>query len=250
MKTSNRLLLGALVLILIFIGTMITIVKIDYDKGTGNIIKGNGVVVSQVRETPLFREVEVTGPISLELTQGSTCLLKLETDENLIDLISTEVKNEKLKISLSKKINNLETTKVNLSAPVLQSVALYSGAKLIARDTITSDDLSISVSSRSRADLLVHATNLRLNGSAGGKIILQGNSDNLKISSNSGGYIDASKLKTENCQVVSSSGATSKIWVTGECSIKVNSGARVKYTGSPVMQDLDISSGGSVSRDD
>ena len=67
------------------------------DFGTGE--KGNGVVVEETREiTEEFTVVSASEGIDVFVTQGSDFDISVEADENIMDLIGTDIKNGKLKI--------------------------------------------------------------------------------------------------------------------------------------------------------
>ena len=69
-------------------------------------IKGNGNVLSEDRTiTNDFNEIKVQQGIQLFITQDNTTEIKVEADENIIDLLITEVKDNQLKIYFEKNVN-------------------------------------------------------------------------------------------------------------------------------------------------
>ena len=54
-------------------------------------IKGNGNIVEEKREIEPFDEIKVSRGINLYITQCDTTELLIRADENLIDVIETEV---------------------------------------------------------------------------------------------------------------------------------------------------------------
>ncbi|HSG68712.1 MAG TPA: DUF2807 domain-containing protein, partial [Bacteroidales bacterium] len=60
--------------------------------------KGNGKVVKQLRDVKGFNSLEVGGAFTVYLSQGDKESLTIEADENLLDLITTEVHGDRLEI--------------------------------------------------------------------------------------------------------------------------------------------------------
>ena len=80
-----------------FLLLLVTTTSCFMDGLTG--IKGNGEVVSEDRTISAnFSEIKVSQGIEVYVTQGNSTELKVEADENIIDILRTEVKNNELKI--------------------------------------------------------------------------------------------------------------------------------------------------------
>lgn len=58
-----------------------------------------GPIVTQVRELPNFSEVYLNDNINLSLVRSDTCYIEITTGKNIIDNITTEVRNGNLTIS-------------------------------------------------------------------------------------------------------------------------------------------------------
>ena len=67
-----------------------------YFDGWGTGISGNGNVVEEVRDVDGFTGVEVSTGIDVFLSQGNTFEVVVEADENLQEVILTELKGDKL----------------------------------------------------------------------------------------------------------------------------------------------------------
>jgi hypothetical protein len=62
----------------------------------------------------------------------------------------------------------------------------------------------------------------------------------------SGSDIKAQKLESKICKVRVSSGSDATVTVSDELYARASSGGDVRYYGSPVVKDIDESSGGDV----
>ena len=69
-------------------------------------IQGNGNVVTEDRTISSdFTEIKVSQGIQVHLRQGTKIDLSVEADDNIIDLIVTEIEGDVLKIYLDKNVN-------------------------------------------------------------------------------------------------------------------------------------------------
>ena len=95
-------------------------------------IKGNGNVVKQERDVSSFSGIEVGGAFRVYLTQGSSEKLVVEADENLLEVIETEVKGSTLKIRTTEDIRdskelNIYITFKNLEEPDISGACQMTG---------------------------------------------------------------------------------------------------------------------------
>ena len=68
----------------------------------GERVSGNGHIVSRERETGNFSGVEVSGSLKVHVRQASAASVKIETDENLMDLVEVFTEGNTLVISTKK----------------------------------------------------------------------------------------------------------------------------------------------------
>ena len=69
------------------------------DMNFGSGVKGNGDIVEETREvTEDFTAVTASEGLDVFVTQGSDFKIRVEADENVIDLIGTDIRDGKLKV--------------------------------------------------------------------------------------------------------------------------------------------------------
>jgi len=106
------------------------------DFGTGK--KGNGVVTSETREiTGDFTVVSASEGLDVYVTDGNEFEITVEADENIIDLIATDIKNDRLRIHAIENIGRA-TKKVFVTLPEISGLKSSSGAHLSTENIITS----------------------------------------------------------------------------------------------------------------
>ncbi len=211
-------------------------------------IKGNNNVVSEDRTISSdFDAIKVQQGITLHLTQGNSTEISVEADENIIDLLITEVKNNELKIYFEKNVYRAKARNVFLSASTINKIKASSGASVKSENTFQTTSLDLDASSGSSIKVYVNAADITSETSSGATIKVYGKSKTFSGKASSGSSIDADELEVIDAYVKASSGANINVNVSGKLTAKASSGGDIDYEGSPTNINKDTSSGGSVS---
>ena len=152
-----------------------------------NRIEGNKNVISIKRDiNEDFTKVKVSTGIELIIDQGSEISLTVEADENLHDIIITEVEDGKLKIYTEKNIWKSASKKVYLTVNTLEELKAYSGSNVITTNVLKAADLYINYSSGARVTLELTAVNLTSSTSSGASANINVKANSVVSSSSSG----------------------------------------------------------------
>jgi len=219
----------------------------NMDINFGNGIKGNGVIAEESRKvTEDFTNVSASEGIQVFVTQAKNFSIEVEADENIIDLIGTDIKNGKLRIHAIENIGHA-TKKVYVSLPEIATLRSSSGAQLKAENTIASNRLSINASSGALIAADIDATDVQIDASSGANLDLSGSADAAEIDGSSGANIKAKDLSTKACDASASSGANVTVHALETLKADASSGGNIAYKGDPsVSKNKSVS--GSVSK--
>lgn len=210
-------------------------------------VQGNGNVVKETRTVnESFSKIKATEGLNVYVTQGNSEGITVEADENLQDLILTEVKDGVLKIHCKEQIGRASSKKVNVNFRSITALTSTSGSSVYATNTITSEKLALKSSSGSSMKVKVNANDLSCDSSSGSSLKVSGETITLTAEASSGSNIKAGDLKAESSEVSASSGANLTVNTSKALIAKASSGGGVKYYGNPEMLDTDKSSGGSI----
>ncbi|MGB7394452.1 MAG: head GIN domain-containing protein [Pricia sp.] len=211
------------------------------DFGTGK--KGNGKVVSETREiSGDFTEVSVSEGLMAYVTQADDFSIEVEADENVIDLIATDIKDGKLRIHARENIGNA-TKNIRITLPEVTALKGSSGSHLRTESTIQSDDLEVDGSSGALLHLELMANELDVDASSGANLTIMGEADRADVDVSSGGNIDADDLQTKICTADASSGGNMKIKVSESLTADASSGGNIGYSGEPKVENKKSLSG-------
>lgn len=204
--------------------------------------KGNGEIVSENRNTnKAFTQISAQEGIKVYVTQANDYEIKVEADENVIDLIGTDIIDGRLKVHAIENIGRA-TKKVYVSLPDITSLKSSSGAHLNSENKINAKDLVVDGSSGAHINLVVDANTIEIDASSGANLSLEGEADETNIDVSSGGNINAKNLRTKYCDADASSGGNLSIHVSENLNADASSGGNITHYG-----DADVEKRKSVS---
>jgi hypothetical protein len=235
------------VLITTFLMLLFTTTSCVFEGITG--IRGSRNVVSESRTiSSNFEAIKVQQGINLYLTQGNSTDIKVEADDNIIDLLITEVKNNELEIYFEKNVYKAKARNVYLTTNEISKISTSSGAHVKTENTLQVKVLELDSSSGSSIDIYVNAHEIMSEASSGADIDIIGKTNLFSAKASSGSSIDANDLTSIDVIAKASSGANIDVNVSGKLTVNASSGGDIDYKGNPTNIDKKTSSGGSVSR--
>ncbi|WP_299123385.1 head GIN domain-containing protein [uncultured Winogradskyella sp.] len=239
MNTLARIIITSIVSILML--------SCNFSMNLGPGVDGNGNVVSAERNiSSEFSSIKVSQGLDLYITQSTDVELSIEADENLHDLIMTEVENDVLRIYSTENIRRATSKKVMLNITDISAIKATSGSDVYATNTIEVDELELNTTSGADMELSVKTQTLNCHSTSGSDIKLSGTTDMLIAEATSGSDIKASDLKAKNSKVKATSGADISVNTSKEITARATSGGDIKYSGNPEKVNKSDSSSGSV----
>jgi hypothetical protein len=232
------------IIALLFIATIFSSCTLDMF----NKVNGNRNVITQVRKTSdAFSGVKVSTGLNLIITQGQKNKVKVEADENLHDIIITEVEDGILRVYSEKNIWRAKAKKVYVTVKDLTLLKAISGSDVSGKGTMKSDEITITASSGASIRVVVAAQSVVTKSSSGAQIRIEGTTEGHTSSASSGSSIDAFQLISKSAIAKVSSGAAVDIYASEKIDAKASSGGSVNFKGNPQSVAENESSGGSVS---
>ncbi|NNM19031.1 MAG: DUF2807 domain-containing protein [Croceitalea sp.] len=207
---------------------------VDFNFGEGK--RGNGQVVEESRAiSEDFTSITASEGLDVYVTQGSEFNIMVEADENVIDLIGTDIRDGRLRIHALENIGRA-TKNIYVTLPEIDALDSSSGADLIAQNTIEADKIEFDASSGADLEVTVNANEVVANASSGADIKVSGTTDMLFADASSGSDIKARDLVAKRCNADASSGADISVNVTEQLTADASSGADISYTGNASVQ--------------
>ena len=216
----------------------------DFQIGQTN---GNGNVVIEERTVSQdFSAVKGSAGLYVYLTKGDQDKIVVEADENLMEIIKTEVNNGQLHIKATQNIGRSKSKKVHVTYTSLDRIEASSGADVIGNSVIENENLILRSSSGADLEVDVIAKEVYADVSSGADLKVSGNAEKLIAEASSGSDLNARDLEVNVCKASASSGADITVNVKEEITGKASSGADIRYYGNPTAVAVKDGASGSV----
>ena len=221
----------------------------DYDGSFfGQGIKGEGPITSKTLNHDGFTAVAISTSGELHLSQGDTYSVKVESHQNIIDNLETEVSGGTLKIGFDKPASSIESLKFFVTLPSLSGVSLAGSADVTGDSPFTgleNVDLEIAGSGNVRLNLEAKAVDISIAGS--GDIELEGTADGIEANIKGSGSVKAGSLSVRTAEVNIAGSGDCTIDATEQLEVNIAGSGNVYYLQSPEVE-RSIAGSGSVER--
>ncbi len=218
-------------------------------------VKGNGKVVTIERSTADYDEVAVAGWFDVELIDGTEGNLTIRGEENLLEYIKTEVKEDKLVIKVKKGINLKPSSWGNgggilVTVPVenINAVSLSGSGDVVGKTTLKADDFSARVSGSGDVSLNIEASSVEASLSGSGDINLSGSAGDFEVRVSGSGDVKAFELSADNVEATISGSADVKVTANEMLVARVSGSGDIRYRGNPKKIDSKASGSGEISK--
>jgi hypothetical protein len=242
MRTKFSKLFGILVIVLLI--QLACTIDVG-DIGGGDFIRGSGTLITNSRSVSNFDHVDLSGSGEVYITQSGEESLTVETDDNVMEYITTEVRGGTLYLGFdSQNFSSISPTRLIFTLNVKDLVGVkISGSGDIFSESIESDrlDIRVSGSGEIRIDsLITDSVDVDISGS--GEIDLTGETTVQDISITGSGEYKAGNLKSKTVDLSISGSGDATVWVTESFDAHVGGSGSAKYYGTP---SVSFSSSGS-----
>ena len=217
----NRLLSMWVMILLALVSVGFSGCNITFN-GSGTGLRGSGISKTETREVTSFDKIIFQGMGQVNVSYGDTDSLEIIGDDNLLELIETNVNNGKLTIRPTEGINPKIDLVFNIVTTDLSEVAVSGAANLDIYDA-KGEELKIKIS---------------------GAASMSGNGEitNLKVSISGAGSIDLEDLKTKNVDVSVSGAAKATVHASDSIDASISGVGIITCHGNPT--DVKKSTGG------
>ena len=193
--------------------------------GCSHGVHGSGVRKTEKRDLPVFNAIETSGAFEVAVNCQKPASFEIETDDNLLPLVQTEVRDGVLRVTTTKGYSSNGGIVLRITVPDLASIK-STGAGKFNISGVKND-----------------AFEIKSTGAA--TVVASGQSKSVKISSTGAGTIDAHNLRVNAADVSVTGAASVDVYATDELDVTVSGVGRVSYGGNPKVNKR-ISGAGQV----
>ncbi len=206
-------------------------------------MEGSGAVVTEEREVAAFDRIQLEGTGKVILTGAASQSVRIETDDNLMTHIRTEVENGKLVISHERKYIRPTVLKIYISATNLEGISISGSGDINASDKFISRNFYADIAGSGDISLNINAEHLISNISGSGSIDFSGSTNSFEVAITGSGDVDAFEMQARESSVVITGSGNCRVNVTERLSAKIIGSGDVLYRGTPEISKSITGSG-------
>jgi len=207
----------------------------------------HGPKEKEKRNVSGFEAIDVSHGIDVYLTMGSSEYVEVETSEDLLEHLVTEVKGKTLKIYFDRSFNWSNEATVWIQARDINKITTSGGADLIGENVVETRELEMNASGGSDIKLEVNAGNIEVEVSGGADVKLSGFTEMLVVNTSGGSDFNSYDLTARRAELEASGGSDIKVTVEEKLDARASGGADIYYKGDPENVNSNSSSGGDIS---
>jgi hypothetical protein len=221
--------IGLAVLTVLVVAGIVLVARSQGDTGppgSDNVVEGSGTAATDIREVAPFTSVDLAGTNNVSISIGKEQSVNVQADDNLIDVVTTEVRAGQLVIDNQGNFRTRSPMSVEITLPQLSAVTM-SGSGTLTVQGVRAETLSV-----------------RLPGS--GVIRVSGTTDRLQVSLDGSGELRLNDLiATQATAVVSGSGLI-QLYASEALNAKVSGNGTISYQGNPNQVTQSVTGTGAI----
>jgi hypothetical protein len=190
--------------------------------------KGSGKLDTETRTVASFNRIESNLGVNVIVHIGEPQKVTVTIDDNLMDLLKTEVHGRTLEISARKSYSTKQDCTVEVTVPELEGISSNGSGDVEVHD-LNGGDFAYDLSGSG-------------NFSAWGKV------DRLNIEINGSGNVDTRQLNADDVEVSINGSGDATVAAKNSLDIEVNGSGSVSYQGNPEHIHQSISGSGSIEK--
>lgn len=213
-------------------------------------VKGNGNITTITKTTSDYESINCAGSFDYVLVEGNEGTIKIEGEENLLEYIITEVKNNCLIVKIEDQVRlspgNNKTIKVAIPIKEINSISLTGSGDLWNEVVIHTNNFKASLTGSGDVTLNVNANSIEGSLTNSGDLTIRGSTNNLIAILNGSGNFYGSELKSNHTDVSISGSGDAKVVSMESLKARVTGSGDIVYQGNPRNKDTKIIGSGSI----
>jgi hypothetical protein len=233
---------------------------------TTNGIEGSGDLVSEDRDVDEFTRIESSGPFDVVVTIGDKQSVSITFDDNLIDLVETNVRRKTLQIYSDENFDSEHSCRVEVTIPKLERVVTR-GSGDITVESVSgkrfdcrvngSGDIMVGELACDRVECSIHGSGdivlQQLDGEfveclihGSGDFSAEGKVDEIEISIHGSGDVDTRDLRAQTADVTVQGSGDVRVHCEDSFDGAVYGSGDIIFYGDPKYISKHVSGSGSI----
>ena len=201
-------------------------------------IKGNGSASSEERNIGQAVHIKSLGSFDVKLIKGSTSIVKIEADANLIPYIITEEKDGYLVLKTKNHISltSPNPIRVYITTEKLEELEVAGSSDITGEGKfIGGDHLKLSIAGSGSITLSVNTPTIEASIAGSGDINLTGETKDAKVDIAGDGNYKSEMLKAENVSVKIAGSGDVRLFASNTLNVNIMGSGDIYYKGNPII---------------
>ena len=196
-------------------------------------IVGNGDVQTRTESIGDFDRLEIDGNFNVILDQTGKPGLRIEADENILDVIKVYESGNKLEIRSEENIIRARKKNLYINFDELTKIEFSGAIKIRSEEELIFKSIRIAGGGAADVRLDIQAESLRIDISGAADFDLKGQVEEADLLISGAGSFDLLDLRTEKTTIVISGAAHARVFATDELNVEISGAGAVRYKGNP-----------------
>lgn len=210
-------------------------------------VTGSGNVINQSRSVEPFHSIDLSGKGQLFVTQGDHKDLEIEGEDNILDIMTTEVKGGVLYIDYEENLGKTKPIKIFCSAEEFKNFSISGAGKIIGESLIEGEELNFDLSGASDITLEVAVKKMRTEISGAGEAEFSGEAEEHIFNASGASELEAMDLKTMRTSIDISGSGSARVHCDEKLKAQISGAGSVRYKGNAEVSQS-ISGAGSIKK--
>lgn len=209
-----------------------------------NGINGKGAVISKQLSLPTIEGLALAINATVHLKQGNKQTIEIKAQQNIIDNIKKEVKDDIWNISYKENVRDHEPIHIYITLTNLTKATISGSGDIIGETKFTNlDNLKLATSGSGDIKLEVYSKSTAAAITGSGNILVKGSADNNTVSITGSGDFKGYDFLVNTSKVQITGSGNSQVTAKENLDISITGSGDVYYRGTPSLKSRIVGSG-------
>ncbi len=211
-------------------------------------IEGTGPMVNEARAVSEITAIDLEMNANVYLIKGDTQSVVISAQQNILDVLKTEVSGGKIEIKTAESISVAEPVQIWITTKTIDNIELSGSGSIVSTTEFNSEKLSVDLSGSGKISLVLNNSKFTGDLSGSGDIYLKGKIAEGKFDLSGSGNIFAMECVMDKCKLDINGSGTAKVNVSSELDASIDGSGEVLYSGNPHKVKSDVNGSGRISK--
>lgn len=199
-------------------------------------VRGEGAAITETRTLSTFDGVDLSIDAEVILHTDSVYHVEITAQPNILDVISTKVNGNMLRIGFSREVCKHDGITVHVYAPVYVEAALSGSGSITSADSMTVNGFKINVSGSGKVTVSnLDAVHVNAIISGSGEVQLNGTAQLLDSDISGSGQLSAFGLPVNSCDAALSGSGSVEVNASQTITGSISGSGTIYYKNNPAI---------------